>query len=130
MEKRRIDVQGVPKPQAPYSVAVAAGNLLFVSGQVPIQSNGKPLIGGTFEEECRLTLDNLKAVLEGAGSGIPQVVKVLAFLADMDTFAEFNGIYKEYFGESLPARSCIQAGRLPLDFQVEVEAIAILPDEA
>lgn len=126
MEKRCIDVPGLPKPQVPYSTAVAAGNLLFVSGQVPVQENGKPLIGGTFEEETRLTLDNVKRVVEGAGSSMDKVVKVMAFLGDMKYFGEFNSIYKEYFPENQPARSCIQAGRLPLDFKVEVEAIAIL----
>ncbi len=128
MKKKCLTVPGMPKPMAPYSTAVSAGNLLFVSGQVPMKPDGTPLTGATFEQETRLTLDNVKRVVEGAGSSLDQVVKVLAFLADMDKFAEFNAIYKEYFPENPPARSCIQAGRLPRDFQVEVEAIAILPN--
>lgn len=127
MKRRCLTPQGAPPPQAPYSPAVAAGQLLFVSGQVPI-ANGKPLIGATFEEEVRQTLDNLKSVVEGCGTSMDQVLKVQAFLADMEDFAEFNRIYKEYFPIDPPARTCIQAGRLPLDFKVEVEAIALLPD--
>lgn len=130
MEKRCLAIPGVPAPKAPYSTAVAAGSLLFVSGQVAIKQDGSgPLKGGSFEEETRLVLSNLKAVVEGAGSSMDRVVKVMAFLADMDEFGKFNKVYREFFSEDPPARSCIQAGRLPFDFQVEVEAIAILPEE-
>ena len=87
-----------------------------------------PLKGGSVQDEARLVLENLKAVLEAAGSSLEHVVKVMAFLSNMDDFAAFNEVYKEYFSSNPPARSCIQAGRLPFDFQVEVEAIAVLPD--
>lgn len=127
MEKRCFTNVGGPPAMGPYSPAVAAGNLLFVSGQGPVKPDGSGVLRGTFEEEARLTLSNVKAVVEGAGSSLDKVVKVTAFLADMDRFAEFNKIYKEYFGSDCPARSCIQAARLPGGFQVEVEAIALLP---
>ncbi|MEX2015324.1 MAG: RidA family protein [Candidatus Hydrogenedentales bacterium] len=131
MSKRIPELAGIPTPRAPYSHAVAAGNLLFVSGQVALKRDGSgPLKGGTLEQEARLVLDNLKAVLEAAGSSLDQVVKVVAFLANMDDFGAFNQVYKEYFPANAPARSCIQAGRLPFDFQVEVEAIAVLPSGA
>lgn len=127
MEKKCITVEKAPAALGPYSHAVAVGNLLFISGQGPIHADGSGILKGTFDEEARLTLDNVKAVLEGAGSSLDGVVKVTIFLKDMDNFADLNGIYKEYFPENCPARSCIQAGRLPGDFQIEIEAIALIP---
>jgi len=127
MEKRCIFAPNGPPAQGPYSHAVAAGDLLFVSGQGPVAPDGSGLRKGTLEEEARLTLSNLQAVLEDAGSGLKHVVKVNVYLADMDNFADFNAIYQEFFPSECPARTCIQAGRLPFDIQVEIEAIALLP---
>ncbi|HNV23214.1 MAG TPA: RidA family protein, partial [Candidatus Hydrogenedentes bacterium] len=79
------------------------------------------------EDETRLTLTNLKTVLEDAGSGLQHVVKTTVYLANMSDFGEFNEIYKEYFPMNPPARTCIQAGRLPFDTLVEVDAIAVIP---
>ena len=81
------------------------------------------VVHGTFEDETRLTMDNVKAMVEGVGATMDQVVKATIFLADMERFAEFNALYAEYFPDNPPARTCIQVARLPLDFQVEVEAI-------
>lgn len=127
MEKRCIFAPNGPPVAAPYSHAVAAGNLLFVSGQVAIAPDGSGPVKGTFEEEARQTLSNLKAVLEDAGSSLGHVVKVNVYLADIGNFGALNAIYQEYFPSDYPARTCIQAGRLPLDMQIEVEAIALLP---
>ena len=127
MEKRCIFAPNGPPAQGPYSHAVAAGNLVFVSGQGPVAPDGSGLRKGTLEEEARLALSNLKAVLDDAGSGLEHVVKVNVYLADMDSFGAFNEIYKEFFPSDCPARTCVQAGRLPFDIQVEVEAIALLP---
>lgn len=127
MEKRCIFAPNGPPVQGPYSHAVAAGNLLFVSGQGPVAPDGSGLRKGTIEEEARLTLSNLKAVLEDAGSGLEHVLKVNAYLANMGDFAAFNEVYKEFFHSDFPARTCIQAGRLPFDIQVEIEAVAVLP---
>jgi len=124
-EKKCISVASGPPAMGPYSKVVAAGPLLFISGQGPVKPDGSGVVKGTFEEETRQTLENLKTVIEGAGSSLEKVVKTTVFLADMDRFKEFNEIYKEYFQADAPARSCIQAGRLPADFQVEIEAIAL-----
>lgn len=129
MEKRCITAPNAPKAVGPYSHAVAAGGFLYLSGQGPIFPDGSGILKGTFEEETRLTLANVKAVLEDAGSGLDRVVKVTVFLEDMDKFAEFNTIYGEFFQNDPPARSCIQAGRLPAGFQVEIEAVALLPED-
>ena len=126
MEKRCIVSPNGPPAAGPYSHAVAAGSLLFVSGQGPFARDGSGYTKASFEEEVRLTLDNLKTVLEDAGSGMDKVVKTTVFLADMGNFGAFNGVYQEYFASDPPARTCIQAGRLPLDIQVEIEAIALL----
>lgn len=127
MDKRCIYSPNGSPAAGPYSHAVAADKLLFVSGQGPFARDGSGPVRGTFEEEARLTLSNLQTVLEDAGSGLEYVVKTTVFLANMDHFAAFNTIYKEYFSSDFPARTCIQAGRLPADIQVEIEAIAILP---
>ncbi|HIJ65660.1 MAG TPA: reactive intermediate/imine deaminase [Candidatus Hydrogenedentes bacterium] len=127
MEKRCISVQGAPPVQGPYSHAVAAGNLLFVSGQGPFAPDGSGVVRGAIEGEARLALSNLRAVIEGAGSDLAHVVKVTVYLQDLADFGAFNEVYKEFFSTDCPARSCIQAARLPLDIQVEVDAIAILP---
>jgi len=129
MERRCIFSPNGSPAAGPYSHAVAAGNLLFVSGQGPFAKDGSGPVRGTFEEETRRTLDNLKAVLEDAGSGLPHVVKITAFLADIVNFGAFNKVYQEYFSTDCPARTCVQAGRLPVDIQVEVEAIAIIAEQ-
>ncbi len=128
MKKRCIFAPHAPAAAGPYSHAVAAGNLLFISGQAALAPDGSGRRAGSLEEEVRQTLDNVKAVLEDAGSSLDQVVKTTVYLADMNDFGEMNAIYKEYFGENPPARTTIQAGRLPLDFRVEIEAIALLPE--
>ena len=127
MEKRCIYSPNGAPAAGPYSHAVAAGTLLFVSGQGPFARDGSGPVRGTFEEETRLTLSNLHTLLDDAGSGLEYVLKTTVFLADMDHFAVFNAIYKEFFTSNYPARTCIQAGRLPAGIQVEIEAVALLP---
>jgi len=125
-EKRCITVAGAPPAIGPYSHAVAVGELVFFSGQIPLNPDGSGLIKGNFEDQARQALTNLKTVLEGAGSSIDLVVKAMIFLTDLDNFAVFNAIYEEYFGDSKPARSCIEVARLPAGAEVEVEVIALL----
>lgn len=112
----------------PYSHAVRAGQLLFVSGQGPFAKDGSGAVAGTVEEETRRTMDNLKAVLEDAGSGLEHVIKTMCFLDDIETFKAFNEVYASYFPEHPPARSCVEVARLPLNIKVEVEAIAMIPE--
>ena len=129
MEKRCITAPKAPPALGPYSHAAAAGNLLFLSGQGPFLPDGSGLVKGTFEDEVRATFSNIRAVLEASECTLDDVVKVLVFLADMDKFGEFNAIYKEFFPENCPARSCIEAARLPGGIQVEIELIAVLPGD-
>ncbi len=127
MSKRCLHSANGPAAAGPYSHAVVAGGLLFVSGQGPLKPDGSGLANESFDQEVRQTLDNVKTVLEDCGASLQDVVKVTVYLSDMNRFADLNEIYKEYFPDHPPARTCIQAGRLPLDFAVEVDVIAALP---
>ena len=126
MEKRCIIAPNGPPAVGPYSHAVAVGNLLFVSGLGPLAPDGSGVQSGSFEIEVRQTFSNVEAVLKDAGSCMANVVKVNCYLADMNDFQEFNGIYKEYFTSNFPARTTIQAARLPMDIKVEIEVVALL----
>lgn len=126
MTKRCIQPTDGPPAKGPYSHAVVAGNLVFISGQGPFTAQG--VAYGIFEHETRVTLSNLEKVLAAAGCGFKDVVKTTVFLADMNDFGEFNRIYQEFFKSECPARSCVQVGRLPLDIKVEIEAVALLPN--
>jgi len=124
--KKAISTQRGPVAGAPYSQAIAYDNLLFVSGQGPFSEAGK-IVSGRFEDQIRLALENLKIVLEAGGSSLDNVLKTTVFLADMNDFKPMNEVYKDYFKGNRPARSCIQAARLPFDIKVEIEAIAYIP---
>lgn len=127
MEKTCVYSPNGSPALGPYSHAVRVGQLLFVSGQGPFAKDGSGAVPGTVEEETRRTMDNLKAVLEDAGTGLQHVVKTLCFLDDIKNFKAFNEVYAEYFPENSPARSCVEVARLPLDIKVEVEAVALVP---
>ena len=125
MHKEIIHTEKAPQPVGPYSQAVKANGFLFLAGQVPLHPESGALHTGSFEAQCRLVLENIKAVLNAGGSSLEEVVKVTIFLKDMEDFDQLNAIYSEYFGAGKPARTCIQAGRLPKDVAVEMEAIAL-----
>ena len=114
-----------PAPVGPYSPGIVANGFLFVSGQIPLNPRTGTLVTESFEKQVRQTLDNLKTVIEAAGSTLNDVVKVTVFLADLGKFDELNKIYAEYFSESKPARATVQAARLPKDVAIEIEAIAV-----
>jgi 2-iminobutanoate/2-iminopropanoate deaminase len=116
-----------PTPKGPYSQAVIHNGLLYVSGQIPVDSVSGSLVRGTIEEETETVINNLKIIIEEAGAGLKDVLKVTCYLADMEDFSRFNEVYKKYFQDDPPARSTIQAGKLPLDVQIEIDAIVALP---
>ena len=124
MTKEIIRTTDGPTPIGPYSQAVKLGNLVFVSGMGPIDPATGNLVGGSAEDQTRRVMLNLKAVLEAAGASLDSVVKTTCFLSDLNNFKAFNGVYGEFFTTNPPARSTIQAARLPMDIAVEVEAIA------
>ena len=124
MKKRTVFTPKAPEPVGPYSQATVWGELVFVSGCVAIDATTGQKAAGSIAEEATLVLENLKTVLEHAGAGLDSVLKVTVFLKDMNDFPEFNKMYAGYFPLDPPARSCVEVARLPLDFRVEVEAIA------
>ncbi|TKJ31215.1 reactive intermediate/imine deaminase [bacterium (candidate division B38) B3_B38] len=126
MVKKVVKTDKAPLPVGPYSQAIIYGNLVFVAGQISIDPATNTFVQGTIEEEARRVLDNIKAILEEAGSSMEQVLKTTVFLADIEDFGKFNQVYQHYFPSHPPARSCIQAGRLPKGMKVEVDVIAHL----
>ena len=126
MDKKSVWT-GPPNPNAPYSPGIVTGDLVFVSGQVPMDPSTRQIVEGDFETHVRQCIRNVESILKAAGSDLQHVVKVVVFLDDMDNFDRLNRVYIEYWGDVRPARSCIQVARLPLDVDVEIEAIAILP---
>jgi 2-iminobutanoate/2-iminopropanoate deaminase len=112
-----------PQPKGPYSPAVIHNGLLYVSGQGPVDPASGDIIRGTIEEEAQAVLDNIRAIIEAAGFSMAGVLKVTCYLADMDDFERFNRVYAGFFPVDPPARTTIQAGRLPLDIKVEIDAI-------
>jgi len=120
-----IATEQAPRAIGPYSQAIRAGNLLFCSGQIPIDPSTGEFVSGGVAEQTEQVMRNLSAVLSAGKSSLKQVVKTTVFLADMDDFAAMNEVYGRYFGENPPARATVQAARLPRDARVEIEAIAI-----
>lgn len=119
----KVQTDKAPQAIGPYSQAVETGDWIFTSGQIPLTPDGK-LVAGGIEEQTRQVLENLKSVLEAAGSGLEHVVKTTIFLRDMNQFQTVNEIYGGYFKEHQPARSCVEVSRLPKDVLIEIEVIA------
>ena len=124
--KKEVKTDKAPKAIGPYSQAIIANGLVFASGQIAIDPKTGELITGNIEEQTRLVLTNMKAVLEAAGSSLDNVVKCTVFLDDMDNFAKMNAVYGEFFRTPYPARAAVEAARLPKDVKVEIEAIALV----
>lgn len=127
MKKQGVWPPG-PAGNLPYTPGITLGNLVFVSGQVPMDPDTRQIVEGDFETHVRQCIANVERVLKAAGTGLEHAVKVTVFLSDMDNFARLNAVYNEYWGDVKPARTCVQVARLPLDVDVEIEAIATLPD--
>ncbi len=124
MEKEIILSKNVPAAIGPYSPALKVGNLIFASGQLPIEPETGKIIDGDIETQTRGALENLKAVLQPYSIGLENVVKTTIFLKDMNNFVRVNKVYGEYFKEKFPARSCVEVSCLPKDAEIEIEAIA------
>jgi 2-iminobutanoate/2-iminopropanoate deaminase len=128
MPKEIVRTDTAPTPIGPYSQGVRAGNLFFVAGQGCMNPATGQMARESVEAETRQVLENVKAIPAAAGLSLGQVVKTTCYLADMNDFQAFNAVYATYFAEQPPARTTIQAARLPGDIKVEVEAIALIED--
>ena len=126
MQKNIVVAENAPKAIGPYSAGVKIGDFVYTAGQLGIDPDAGSFVDGGIEAETRQALQNLKEVLEAAGSSLENVVKTTVFLRDMNEFAAMNSVYAEFFTENFPARSAVQVARLPLDAAVEIEAIATI----
>lgn len=124
--KEIIATENAPGAIGPYSQAVKTGNLVFCSGQIPIDPATGEFVSDEVAKQTEQVLKNLKAVLEAAGTGLNNVVKTTVFLADMNDFAAMNEVYSRFFSENKPARATVQAARLPKDAKVEIECVALI----
>ncbi|MBF0467285.1 MAG: RidA family protein [Desulfamplus sp.] len=123
MSKKIIKTDAAPAAIGPYSQGVVAGNLLFTSGQLPIDPSSGNLIGGTIEDKAHMVFKNIAAIAKEAGTTFDNAVKITIFLADITNFKAVNEVYAQYFKEPFPARSAFQVGALPMGADIEVEAI-------
>ena len=125
MNKEVIFTEKAPKAIGPYSQAQKVGDLLFTSGQIPLNPSTGELVT-EIKAATKQSLENIKAILEAAGTSLENVVKTVVYIKNMNDFGDVNEVYGEYFKENAPARSCVEVARLPKDALVEIEAIAIL----
>ena len=131
MPKEVVNTAKAPEAVGPYSQAASGGGFLFCSGQIPLDPSSQELVTATVAEETSQCLQNLKAVLEAGGCDLPDVVKVTAYLTDMDDFPEFNRAYEAFFGlDSPPARATVGVVALPKGARVEVDCVAVLSDDS
>ncbi|TSD63015.1 RidA family protein [Inquilinus sp. KBS0705] len=125
--KTIINTVNAPAPIGPYSQAVATGNLLFVSGQIPMDPATGDIISTDIKAEAKQVMENLKAILTEANSGFDKIVKTTIFLTDMQAFAQVNEVYGSYFTTDFPARETVQVSGLPKGVNVEISVIALKP---
>ena len=125
MELKKVSTEKAPAAIGPYSQAIVCGNMVFTSGQIPINPASGNVETTTIEEQAEQVMKNLGEVLTAAGSSFEKAVKTTCFLADMGDFAAFNGVYAKYF-TTKPARSCVAVKTLPKNVLVEVEVVAVL----
>ena len=123
--KQIVATDEAPRAIGPYSQAVVANGLVFASGQIPLDPRTGEFVAGGIREQTEQVMRNLSAVLQAAGSGLERVLKATVYLADMADFAEMNEVYGGFFRAEPPARSTVQAARLPRDARVEIDVIAL-----
>jgi 2-iminobutanoate/2-iminopropanoate deaminase len=128
MKKKVIQTDKAPKAIGPYSQAIQAGNLLFLSGQIPIDPKTGELVKGDIRQQTQRALENIKGLLESQGLRMGDVIKVTIFLKDMGNFNQVNEVYATYFSSSPPARSTVEVAKLPRNTEIEIEAIALTRD--
>ena len=126
MNNQVIHTNDAPAAIGPYSQAIKAGNMLFISGQGPFNPKTMEIVDGDVKAQASQALENIGAILKEAGASFSNVVKTTVFIKDMEDFSEINEVYVEYFGEHKPARSCVEVARLPKDIKVEIELIVVL----
>lgn len=120
---KTINTNKAPEALGPYSHAMVVNNLVFTSGQIPLDTEGN-IVSDDVKEQTKQVLENLSVVLEEAGSDLESVVKATIFISDMNEFQQINKVYGSYFSEHQPARSCVEVARLPKDVKVEIEVVA------
>ncbi len=123
--KRIIITEEAPLPIGPYSQAIKSNNLVFVSGQIPVDPKTGEVVDGTIADQTRQILNSIKVILETADSGINRVVKISVFMANLSYFEEVNSIFSEFFTVEPPARETVEVSRLPRDVNIEISCIAV-----
>ena len=126
MTKEIISTKNAPQAIGPYSQAVKAGNLMFISGQIPLDPDTGGLVSQSIEDQAKQVLENVKSICEAAGCSLDDIVKISIFLTDLSNFAVVNDMMKEYFSEPYPARATVEVSGLPLGVNVEIEAIVLI----
>ena len=126
MSKEIINTVKAPAAIGPYSQAIKVGNFVFTSGQIPLNPATGELITSDIKSETRQCLENVKAILEEAGTNLNNVIKATVFIKDMNQFSQINEVYGEYFAQDKPARSCVEVARLPKDVNIEIEVVALV----
>lgn len=126
MALRFLSTDKAPSAVGPYSQGVKAENIIYSSGQLPVDPKTGELSKGDIQKETRLCLENVKAVLEAGHATVEDIIKVTVFVTDMNNFSSINEVYAEFFGDHKPARSLVEVARLPKDADIEIEAIAII----
>lgn len=122
---KKVNTEKSPAAIGPYSQAIKINDMIFTSGQIPFNAEGK-LISDDVQKQTRQSLNNVKNILKEAGSSMDKVIKCTVFISNMDDFTKINEIYQEFFSEPYPARSCVEVARLPRSVKVEIEAIATI----
>jgi 2-iminobutanoate/2-iminopropanoate deaminase len=125
LTKQLITAEGAPKAIGPYSAAVKIGNLLFLSGSIPLDPVSGQLVEGGIKEQTTRVMENIKALLAAAGADFSNVARTTVFMVDLGEFASMNEIYASYFSAPYPARSTVQVVKLPRDVRVEIDVIAV-----